>query len=362
MSRVSINCPHCGKTTRVDLAQNLSTQKCDRCGIRFSSVNTGLAGSREIQLTEPPEWRRAKTGSWDEEPAPSPAPATTSSRTPVAAWIAVATTLALVTATALTITRRPPPTPPVPPMTDAVRKADGSPQPSSYLTLRERIDAAVEVARQYLSAQTPDDLLPLIENRDALEPQLRAYYSEGEGRQLFPLPDFTIAPTDRHIWVEDLKAAVISYETPGQVPRALALRQHPDGRWLVDWPSAAAIGEVPLTEFRTRRDTTPRFFRVLANRDDFFNRTFANEREWVCLRLSDPLGNHQIFAYARRDTPVAEKVLQAAIARKPGQSPVMLRLRFPSDTATDNQVEITEFLGLGWLTKAASPDPAAPDR
>lgn len=359
MSRVSINCPHCGKTTRVDLAHNLSTQKCDRCGIRFSSVNTGLAGSREIQPTEPPDWRRAKTGSWDDEPARATPPAP-GSRTPLAAWIAVGTTLAAIAATALTLARRPPPAPPVAPMARSglPGATSTSPSGSGYLTLRQRIDAAVEVARQYLAAQTPDDLLPLIENREALEPQVRAYYSdEGEGRHQFPLPDFTLAPIDRHIWVDSLKAVVVSYQTPGQVPRAVALRQQPDGRWRVDWPSAAAIGDVPMADFRARRETTPRFFRLLAHRDDFFNRAFADENEWVCLRLSDPAGTHTLFAYARRQSPVGEKILQAAISRKPAQSPVMLRLRFPADAPTDNQVEITEFLGMGWVAAPASPEP-----
>ena len=363
MSRVPINCPHCGKTTRVDLACNLSTQKCDRCGIRFSAVNTGLAGSREVQLTEPPEWRRAKTGAWDQDPDPSPAAPAAAPSGSRAAWIAVGATLAVVAATALAIARRPPPAPPVKPMTGAglaAASAAAAP-PSAYLTLRERIDDAAEVARQYLSARNVDELLPLIENRESLEPQVRAYYAEGEGRLQFPLPDFTLAPTERQVWVEDLKAVVISYETPGQVPRAVALRQNPKGRWLVDWPSAAAIGEVPLAEFRTRRDTTPRLFRLLATRDDYFNRAFANDSEWICLRLSDPTLEHRIYAYARRGTPVAESVLKAPLRKGPTQSPVMLRLRFPADAPTDNQMEITEFVGMGWVTAStAPPAPASP--
>lgn len=365
MSRVPINCPHCGKTTRVDLAHNLSTQKCDRCGIRFSAVNTGLAGSREIQLTEPPDWRRAKTGSWDDDPEVAPAnpspPATSGSRT---AWIAVGTTLAVVAATALTLARRPPPAPSVKPMavpsTATSTSTTAAAQPSTYLTLRDRIDTAAEVARQYLSAQSVDDLLPLIENSASLEPQIRAYYSEGEGRLQFPLREFTLAPTERQVWVDDLKAVVISYETPGQVPRAVALRQNPEGRWLIDWPSAAAIGDVPLAEFRAQRSTTPRLFRLLAARDDYFNRAFADDREWVCLRLSDPSRDHQIYAYARRGTPVAESVLKSPLAKGPPQAPIMLRLRFPADAPTDNQMEITEFVGMGWLTPAAaSPAPAS---
>lgn len=362
MSRVSINCPHCGKPTRVDLAHNLSTQKCDRCGIRFSSVNTGLSGSREIQLEEPPEWRRAKTGSWDEDPdasAADPTPVATSGSR--AAWIAVGVILAVVAATTLAISRRPAPAPPVKPLNSpTLATSTAAAQPSSYLTLRERIEAATEAARQYLATQSVDDLLPLIENRNSLEPRVRAYYSEEEGRRQFPLPDFALASTERHVWVNELNAVVVSYSTPGQVPRAVALRQASDGRWLVDWPSAAAIGDVPLSEFRTRRDTTPRLFRLLANRDDYFNHSFAQDREWICLRLSDHTLSHRLYAYARRGTPVAEKVLKAPLAKGLNPSPIMLRLRFPADAPTDNQTEITEFVGMGWITSAEPPSSANP--
>jgi hypothetical protein len=365
MSRVSIDCPHCGKTTRVDLALTLSTQKCDRCGVRFSAVDTGLAGSREVQLTEPPEWRRAKSGDWEEsadEDTPSPPPPSSGSR---AAWIAVGLSIAVIAATALSLARRQPPASTVKPSTSPVLTVPSSapnPQnPSGYASLRERIDTATEVARKFLSATSVDELLPLIENRESLEPRIRAFYSDGEGRGQLPLPGFSIAPTDRQVWIDNLKTMVISYDTPGQVPRAVALRQANDGRWLVDWPSAAAVGEVPLSRFRADRDPTPRFFRLLATRDDYFNRAFASDRDWICLRLSDTRLEHRLYGYARRGTPVADALLAANLSKKGVSAPIMVRLRFPENAPSDDQAEITEFLGQGWLeTPAPSPTPASP--
>jgi hypothetical protein len=364
MSRVSIDCPHCGKTTRVDLALTLSTQKCDRCGVRFSAVDTGLAGSREVQLTEPPDWRRAKSGDWEEsaeEDTQIPTPPSSGSR---AAWIAVGISVAAITATALTLARRPPPTPTVKPSTSPGIFATATPNPqnpSGYLGLRDRIDAATVVARQFLSATSVDELLPLIENREALEPKIRAFYSDGEGRGQLPLPEFSIAPTDRQVWIDSLKTVVVSYNTPGQVPRAVALRQANDGRWLVDWPSAAAVGEVPLSRFRADRDPEPRFFRLLATRDDYFNRAFASDRDWVCLRLSDTRHEHRLYGYARRGTPAAEALLAANLSRKGVSAPIMVRLRFPENAPSDDQAEITEFLGQGWLeAPIPTPTPASP--
>lgn len=371
MSRVSIECPHCGKKTRLDLAHNLSTQKCDRCGIAFRAVNTGLAGSREAQFTEPPDWRRAKTGDWDQDPeeaeAQTAAPASAGSRR---AWIVAAVALAAVAVAALAVARRPPVIPPVQPMSQdelaALGVASNPDRPTSYENLRDRIDGATAAAAKYLAVTTVEELLPLIENRASLEPQVRAFYAEGEGRQQLPFPPFTLAPVERQVWVDTMQAVVVSYETPGQVPRAVALRQNAEGQWLVDWPSAAAVNEVPLADFRARRDTTPRFFRLLAARDDYFNRAFANDREWFCLRLQDVTLNHRIYAYVRRGSAAAENLLKSGLPRGSTTSPVMLRLRFPENAPADDQVEVTEFLGLGWIefrsgSTGGVPPPATPD-
>gem|GEM_PF-2511454 len=366
MSRLSITCPHCGRTTRVDLSSNLTTQKCDRCGIRFSSVDTGLKGSREVQLTEPPKWRRTKTGAWedgegeDAPPRQSPAAGRASSR---AAWMAVGAVFVLAAATVVAIARHGAGSAP------AVRPVDGSgrdglmtegglPLASGYETLRGRIGAATSAAQKYLSVKTVDELLPLIEHRGKFEARVRSYYAEGEGRTRLPMPEFTLAPMDRQIYVDRLKAVVISYETPGQVPRAVALRQEADGRWRVDWPSAVGLNEVALADFRARRETTARLFRVLGSRDDYFNRAFSSDEEWVCLRLGDPAQEHRLYAYARRGTPAAEGLLQAALPRKAGiGTPLMLRLRFPLDAPSDDQVEITEFVGPGWVMEDSGQEP-----
>ncbi|MFN0125395.1 MAG: hypothetical protein ACKV19_01770 [Verrucomicrobiales bacterium] len=371
MSRVSIECPHCGKTTRLDLAHHLSTQKCDRCGIAFRAVNTGLAGSREAQSTEPPDWRRAKTGNWDLDPDEAAAQASTAATAGSRrSWIAAALALVVIAVAAVAVARRPQAVPPVQPMSQkelaAIGVASNPDSPTSYENLRDRIDGATAAGAKYLAVTTVEELLPLIENRESLEPQVRAFYAEGEGRGQLPFPPFTLAPVERQVWVDAKQVVVVSYETPGQVPRAVALRQNPDGQWLVDWPSAAAFNEVPLADFLARRDTTPRLFRLLASRDDYFNRAFADDREWICLRLQDVTGDHRIYAYARRGSAAAENLLKSGLVRGNATSPIMLRLRFPENAPAEDQVEVTEFLALGWIeiglgAKEGVPLPAHPD-
>lgn len=363
MSLVPIHCPHCGKTTRVDLAQALSLQKCDRCGVRLSAVDTGLPGSREIQPTEPPDWRRAKTGSWDDSPddeGTSPAIPSVPHPGSRSAWITVGAALTLIAIAAIAIARRPVPPTRIKPMAASTNPATPPTSRSQlgFESLKAKIEAATAVAEQYLSARTVDDLLPLIENSAELEPRVRAYYSEGEGVGHLPLPEYSLAPVDRQLWVDAIKSVVISYETPGQVPRALALRQNPEGAWLIDWPSAAALSDMSLAAFKADRPTKPTFFRVLANRDDYYNHEFANDHEWLCLRLNDTTQDQPIFAYARRGTQLADQITSARLPRSPNQSPVMLRLRFPDRSRSNNQVEIVEFLGTGWIVEPP-PSPAA---
>jgi hypothetical protein len=270
--------------------------------------------------------------------------------------------LLVVTATAITLARRGSgsPNPVTPPMlASGLTESPGSTQPAAgtYELLRERITAATAAAQQYLAVKNIEELLPLIQNREALEKRVRFYYTEGEGRNKLPMPPFALAPADRQIFVNAIQSVVISYETPGQVPRAVAVRQETDGRWLIDWPSAAALNEVPLTTFRSERHTQPRLFRVLATRDDYYNRAFPSDTDWVCLRLEDATQEHHFFAYARRGTEAAQKVLDSPLPKRGTGTPVTVRLRFPPLSPSDEQVEITELIRLGWVMNDPSQEP-----
>ena len=360
MIRTTIQCPHCGKHTRIDLSFQLSTQKCDRCGVRFSSVDTGSAGSREAVVTEPPSWRRAQIGDWDEE-RPVVAGA---GRMPRWVWAAVGSVLLLAGGTmAFFTTRRTEAARPSPvtvqTLVQAPSAAAGTSSGPGYGALKQLINEASATARRFLAARTVDEILPLLQDRAELEATVRDYYQAGEGAGILPLPEAKLMPIDRQLWIDSLQTMVINYAVEGRPQRAVALRKMEDGRFLIEWPSAVAFNEVPIARFVAERQTTPRLFRVLANVDDYYNRAFSNDHEFLCLRLTDPDVKHVLYGYAPRRSKTGTAIMAAVLPKDRAGLPILVRLKFPQQSTTDNQVEIAEFLGTGWVEGLAHTQPAA---
>lgn len=348
MSRTTINCPHCGKATSLDMTRDMSTQKCDRCGIRVSSVDTGLASSKEIQPVEPPSWRRAKIGDWDDEQdpaAPAPAPEKLSPK----AWIAAAAAFVAIGAIFAWYAASDAGQKGQPPPVAAEDPADAG-ATGTYQVLKDRITYCVEVAEKFLKAQNAEDVLPLILHRGQLEPVVREYYTNGEGKDALPLADFALAPIDQQMYVESLKCVVVHYQTPGQLPRAVALKETGiEGEWRIDWPSAVGLNEIPLHTFLDKRDTTPRLCRLLAVLDDYYNRDFADERGLICIKFTDTAQKLAFYGYAPRDSAQAQALLASKLPIKFNGVPVIVRLKFPEKSTQPDQVEILEYLGAGWI-------------
>lgn len=53
-ARVTIDCNHCGKRTVIDLMEEMSTQRCNKCGLRLNSVNTSSQEKRRKRVSGDP--------------------------------------------------------------------------------------------------------------------------------------------------------------------------------------------------------------------------------------------------------------------------------------------------------------------
>ena len=59
-ARVTIDCHHCGKKTSIDLGEEMSMQRCGKCGLRLSAVVTTPVEMRRKRVSGDPILRRYK--------------------------------------------------------------------------------------------------------------------------------------------------------------------------------------------------------------------------------------------------------------------------------------------------------------
>ena len=59
-ARVTIECHHCGERTVIDLMEEMSTQRCQKCGMRLSAVNISAKEKRRKRVSGDPMLKRVE--------------------------------------------------------------------------------------------------------------------------------------------------------------------------------------------------------------------------------------------------------------------------------------------------------------
>lgn len=201
--------------------------------------------------------------------------------------------------------------------------------------------AAAEIARQFLEAETLDDLLPLVRNPDEIGPIIRAYY-RSTGYQ---------APgsyrLEEEVEAYSVKDNFTSFDVimGDYTKRPIALEITEEGP-LVDWESWVGFCEMPWDKLITHRPSSPVLVRVYVEKTFYYNFDFSDDSQWVCFRLSRSGDEPDLYGYCPEGSPLLEKLPQ-----KPDKvSTYTLKIEFPDEAKNGEQVIITDVVHIGWVS------------
>jgi hypothetical protein len=337
----------------------MSTQRCDKCDMRFSAVSTGLAPKKRKRVMMDPFTGRPVHREWGERSGLQPR----WSLSMRLAWglcgLAFVGVCALVLYFSLRGGRTESATY-LPAPGAGMLAGEFGPDSSAYESMKSKFELGAEMAKKVLDATTVEELLPMIRNREIIESRLRRFY-ETEGGGTLPIGYSGIAPINHHTWVEKQRLVIITYANKDRFVRAIAFEERADGTLLADWPSLVALCEVPVEGFLRDKETRPRQFRLLARFDDYYNHDFSSELEFVCMRLTDITGKHSFYGYARRNSDAGRSIMNLRLPAGRGfVLPMTLCLRFPDDARQPDQTEITSFVTNGWVLPAEKEPLGAP--
>ena len=149
---------------------------------------------------------------------------------------------------------------------------------------RAATPSAIRAVRDYLSAMSWQDRLPLVLDVERVRPFMEARYS---GRPWVMEP-FEILSTNEP--VRSASGWTSVDVLVGGKPLVIHLRLVA-GRYLVDWESSSRFNPMSPAEFRARRPTFPQCFRAWARLDYYYNHEFIFARPYAwSVSLSTPEG------------------------------------------------------------------------
>lgn len=209
---------------------------------------------------------------------------------------------------------------------------------------------AESLARGFLEATSVEEMLRLVRNPEVAEARMRRFYPGGK----IAAPGLSQFNSGE---VSYSQGSVHSFEvvTGDQVAKVLAVVGTPQSL-KIDWESWVGWSDIPWSEFLAAKPAESHVFRVLLTPLDYYNFEFSDDTKWQSYRLESPDGEHAVYGYVEKDSPLDLKLRpnsgDAAI-------PLMLALKFPaaiaSATASDAQVLIDRIIRDGWVEEGDMP-------
>jgi len=249
-------------------------------------------------------------------------------------------------------------------------EAPSGPRTLEQMTFDEYAAELNRVLKSFANAENVEALLPLVRNRPAVEPLLRARYTEANpwkppGMRRDVAQDGSVVTSGNLIvagWEgADFSILTTSLEWTGKT-------------FLVDWEAFTGYGEMTWAELVKNRPVTPVLMRVAMEsgaRADYFNEDFTDSAKFRCHTLRDITGDHFLSGYTVRGSDVDQRIQQhLKVVGQPGRGAgpgraddpkrayAIVRIQFRKDGQSTRQVEITEMVESGWSIKPQPPQPA----
>jgi len=202
------------------------------------------------------------------------------------------------------------------------------------------LDVAEPMAVAFLNATSVDEWLPLVRNRGDVESKMRAMYPDG----VLQPPGMLAFNTMEQVQTKGAIHAVVA-RTADYFEREIAFLETPEG-WKIDWESWACWSEMPWREFMQQRPTRSVLFRVKLESLDYYNKAFTDERMWQSYLLMPASGEPLLYGYAERGTPLNSRLTPPSDVKT---LLLTVKLRFPDQPVTDNQVIIESIVAEGWV-------------
>jgi hypothetical protein len=240
------------------------------------------------------------------------------------------------------------PPPPVVRLSPTEAKA-GAGGEGEAVAVKTRVLEIESLVKGFLAASTEEQILQHVRDPERTAPKLKTWLA---GRN-YSAPGFremvgdTVSPRGE----EDV--VTVTVRTLDFEAREIVIIGAGDSL-KVDWESWVGWSEMSWTEFKAARRAEGKWFRVHLSSVEYYNFDFSDDRQWACYRLDSPDGVDSVFGYVPRNGDLDEKIRPFEENTK---VKLLLKLRFPADARTDNQVLIEEVSGHEWVE---SPDAGKP--
>ena len=224
-------------------------------------------------------------------------------------------------------------------------------------TLVQRYYRAKPFLEKFVQAESIDEMIPFIRDKERVEPMIRDYYKKIRFRQK---KLFRIGMPEE--CVQDSDYLVIPLRIKGETfDRAIAVSWR--GPLKFDWESYEGYSDLTIKEFRKQKPLKPVLLRVELKKDAYFNRCFSDPDRYECYEVND-VRRDWMHGYIEKDSDAMFSLKKALAGRDYADEAffAIIRGKFPKLHGNhDRQFEIAEIVSIGWVLPNEPEDSSDPN-
>ncbi len=202
-----------------------------------------------------------------------------------------------------------------------------------------------EVVKKFLNATSSAELEPLVRTPEVTVPRMREWYATHEWKP----PGVKTIAYGRGVSVQGVMGTM-SVRLNDYTVKSVALENTPAG-YLVDWESWVAWSSMDWEKLFEKRPAEPVEVRVTCSLDNYYNREFDDDSQWVAVKLAHPNSERTIYGYVARDSTSLMRMLADLQTNK--TMTATIKLHYPKNPVADNQVIISDYIQMGWVRPTA---------
>ncbi|WP_338687451.1 hypothetical protein [Haloferula helveola] len=220
------------------------------------------------------------------------------------------------------------------------------------------VESAERLLAAYLRADTVEALLPLVRDRERVEPLIRNWYRDRGlvSREFASLRNFSPYVIDgRTFWRASSEVSSGSTSIPIV---QLLLEEYPNGELKVDWETSVCYQPMDWDEYvLDRPEGDLMAFRVYLNPDiaGLYSHEYADESNWRGFNLTALDSDEYLVGYVERGSALEGELLDLWFENRRNPVALQLELLRPEGSLSPRGVRIETLLSKHWLVSGGSP-------
>jgi len=202
------------------------------------------------------------------------------------------------------------------------------------------------VVKNFLKSETVAERMKWVRHSDRVLPLMKKFYVADE----VEAEGFESLNKTATSYLDNLLTTIV--QTADFLSSPIAIEKTGEGedvKYLVDWESWVGYCEMKPEEMRIKKPTEPVLMRVIANRENYYNFTFSDDKEWTSYRMELKDSEYSFLGYAKKNSKVDE--FFSVLRRKGGTNPCIIKVVYPPKARAKDQVEIVEVVSDGWIQR-----------